>query len=310
MTRPLHILIVDDDAVDRKSIRRDLKKTSLEMVLHETASAEDCLKFLGTTEVDCILLDYRLPEMNGIDFLTSLRSEHQKTRQAIVMLTGSGNERLVVQAMRLGVQDYLVKGDYTPDLLEAAIRHAIETLAAEKASEEEGQVLEQMALVDSVTGIGNRNFFNIRLEHALNRARRQNDSVCLFYLDLDRFKDVNDSLGHNAGDAVLQQVAQRLAETARDVDTIVRLGGDEFALIMETGVTKDGTARLAARLRKALSAPMTIKGTQVSIGVSIGTATFPEQAESFDALVHAADVAMYETKFGGRLDTDLGVRAG
>ncbi len=310
MTGPLRILIVDDDAVDRMAVKRQLARTSLEIITHEINSAEECLKLLRMTEVDCILLDYRLPEMNGIDFLVRLRGDGIDKGHATVMMTGSGNERLVVQAMRLGVQDYLVKGEYSPQQLEEAILHAVETAEAEKAAASESKRLEEMALIDDITGIGNRNFFNMRLEHALTRARRQNDCICLLYMDLDRFKEVNDTLGHQAGDAVLREVAKRLAQTARDADTLARLGGDEFGLIMETGVTAAGAERLAARIKLALSDPIKIHGETAFIGVSIGIATFPEQADSFEALVRAADVSMYKAKFDKRDGWDSALQAG
>ena len=282
-----------------------LAETALEVITHETNSAEECLKILQLTQVDCVLLDYRLPEMNGIDFLTKLRADGRGCGTAVVMMTGNGNERLVVQAMRLGVQDYLVKGEITGQDLKEALLHAISSAAAQKAAAAESQRLEELALLDSLTGIGNRNLFHMRLEHALIRAQRQNDHVCLLYMDLNHFKDVNDSHGHLAGDSVLREVARRLEQTARDADTVVRLGGDEFAIIMETGVSDLGAQRLAARIKETLSRPVTVAGHDVAIGVSIGIAHFPKDADDSESLVRAADLAMYEVKFGERLDRDI-----
>ena len=310
MSEALRILIVDDDAVDRKLVKRQLAETSLEVITQETTSAEDCLKWLRVSKVDCILLDYRLPEMNGIDFLVQLRSEGETCGAAVVMLTGSGNERLVVQAMRLGVHDYLVKGEFTAEELEQAVRHAVTQTSVAKAEAKKSLELEQLALSDSLTEIGNRNLFNMRLEHALNRARRQDDRVGLLYMDLDGFKSVNDNFGHAAGDELLREVARRLGSIARDADTLVRLGGDEFAVIMETGVSLEGARKLAARIKARLFEPFSVAGRQVQIGVSIGIAHFPEDADTPDSLVHAADVAMYEAKFGSRLDQDLRLKGG
>ncbi len=305
MSDTLRILIVDDDAVDRKLIKRQLAETALEVITQETASAEECLKWLRVAKVDCILLDYRLPEMNGIDFLVKLRGEGKGCGSAVVMLTGSGNERLVVQAMRLGVQDYLVKGEFGARELEEAIRHAIESAADQKAAAAESQRLEELALSDSLTRLGNRNLFNMRLDHAFSRARRQEDNICLLYMDLDGFKEINDNLGHAAGDAVLVEVARRLESTARDADTVARLGGDEFAVLMETGVSDEGARRLTARIKASLSQPIVINGQEAYIGVSIGIAHYPQDADSVDSLIHAADVAMYDAKFGKRLDREL-----
>ncbi|MEQ8356463.1 MAG: GGDEF domain-containing response regulator [Kiloniellaceae bacterium] len=309
MNGKLRILIVDDDEVDRRATKRHLAETGLDVVTHETATAEDCLKLLKVTAVDCILLDYRLPEMSGIDFLVKLSGDRGAGRPAIVMQTGSGNEQLVVQAMRLGVQDYLVKGEFTAEILEAAIVHSIETAHNQRKAEAESLRLEELALFDSLTKIGNRNLFAMRLEHSLNLAQRQGESICLLYMDLDRFKEINDTLGHAAGDVVLCRVAERLKDVTRDADTLVRLGGDEFAIIMETGVSVEGARHLINRIEHELSKPIEISGQDARVGVSIGSALFPQDADCAESLVHAADVAMYEAKFGGRPDRELKVRS-
>jgi len=305
VSEPLHILIVEDDAVDRKMVKRQLSETSLDLVIEEAASAEESLVRLQHGRIDCVLLDNRLPEMSGLDFLGQLRSQRGHDGLAIVMLTGSGNERLVVQAMRLGVQDYLVKGDFTAEDLEQAVRHAIALAGDAKAQAEKSVELEQLALTDPLTGLGNRNLFNMRLDHALSRARRQSDQVALLYMDLDGFKGVNDTFGHAAGDALLCEVARRLKSIARDADTLVRLGGDEFAVIMETGVSREGARKLAARIKACLFEPFWLARMQAHVGVSIGIAQFPEDADDIDSLFHAADTAMYESKFGKRLPTSV-----
>lgn len=308
MLNPLRILVVDDDDVDRKIIKRCLGATSIDTAVRETASAEECLEILQDTSVDCVLLDYRLPEMSGIDFLATLRELNPTAHPAVVMLTGSGNERLVVQAMRLGVQDYLVKDNLTPADLEAAILNAVEAMQSKRDETAQSQRLEELALVDTVAGIGNRNFFNMRLEHALTRARRQGDQIALLYMDLDRFKEINDTWGHAVGDCVLREVASRLKATARDADTVARLSGDEFAVIMETGVSSAGAQRLAARIKLALSEPIAVGDRLVSVGVSIGIALYPDDATDDESLIHTADVSMYEAKFGKRLDKDISAR--
>ncbi len=309
MISTLRILIVDDDAVDRKMIKRHLAETSLDFVTHETGSAEECLKLLQVTQVDCVLLDYRLPEMDGIAFLNQLRSTANAAAPAVVMMSGNGNERLVVQAMRLGVQDYLVKADITPATLEEAVVHAVEMNRQQQQAKAESQRLEELALVDPITGAGNRNLFHMRLNHALARAGRQGEPVGLLYMDLNRFKEINDTLGHAAGDKVLHEVARRLRTTARDSDTVVRLGGDEFAVIMETGVSDGGTKILAQRIKEALSHPISAGDRLVTIGVSVGMALYPADAKDAETLIRAADAAMYEAKFGNRLDWDTRIRS-
>ena len=308
MKETLRILIVEDDEADRKLLKRSLAESSLEFITHETSTAEDCLRLLQVTKVDCVILDYRLPEMDGIEFLRRLKVGDRRNAPAIVMISGAGSERLVVQAMRLGVHDYLVKEHITPESLEEALRHAISQNQEERHAEAESRRLEELALVDPLTGVGNRNLFHMRLNHALSRAGRQGDPIGLLYLDLNRFKEVNDNFGHPCGDEVLHEVARRLKATARDSDTVVRLGGDEFAIIMETGVSTGGTQILAHRIKEILRAPISAGGRSVSIGVSVGIAHYPDNADDTESLIRAADAAMYEAKFGDRLDWDINVR--
>ncbi len=296
MTGALRILIVDDDVVDRKFIKRQLSETGLDIVTEEIGSAEEGLTMMEANAFDCVLLDFELPEMNGIEFLVRQRQHAETPAPAVIMLTGSGNERLAVQAMRNGVQDYLVKDEISPSQLELAVRHAVDTTVRQKQEDAESRQLKELAMIDPTTRIGNRNLFNIHLEHAVSRAHRENQRICLLYMDLDGFKDVNDSRGHSAGDKVLAEVARRLMETARDADTVARLGGDEFAVIMETSVSEAGARRLANRIQEVLPQPIQLTDGSVSVGVSVGIAQFPQDAGTADGLLCAADSAMYEAK--------------
>lgn len=296
MTQPLHILVVDDDNVDRKMIRRHLLASDVDLHVDECSTAEATLEYLRDNRVDCIILDYNLPELNGIEFLIKLHELATAVRPAVVMMTGSGNESLVVEAMRNGVKDYLVKSEITRDGLLRAVKYAVEETQLELVAEEESRRLEELAVVDSLTRLGNRHFFDIQLDHALHRARRQSESICLLYMDLDGFKEINDTHGHLVGDQVLREVGRRLTLTARDADTVVRLGGDEFAVIMETGVSHSGAEILAHRIEEALSAAVAVEDGAVNIGVSLGIAHFPEDGDCAETLIQAADSAMYGNK--------------
>ena len=165
---------------------------------------------------------------------------------------------------------------------------------------------------DPLTDLPNRTLFRIRLEEALGRARR-GESFAVCCLDLDRFKDVNDSLGHPVGDALLQAVTRRLLAELRETDTVARLGGDEFAVI-QSSVHQPGDAiALAERLIAALGAPFTIEGNRVVVGASIGIAVAPGDGLDADLLLRNADMALYRAKADGRgrfsfFETDMDVR--
>jgi diguanylate cyclase (GGDEF)-like protein len=156
-----------------------------------------------------------------------------------------------------------------------------------------------MARHDALTNLANRALFREELEKALTRVSR-GDSLAVLCLDLDRFKSVNDTLGHPAGDALLQQVAERLRGCVRDTDTVARLGGDEFALIQPGTGSPQAVMPLARRIIEAVSEPYDLDGHQVVIGTSIGIALAPEDGDSPDALLKSADLALYRAKADGR----------
>jgi diguanylate cyclase (GGDEF)-like protein/PAS domain S-box-containing protein len=158
--------------------------------------------------------------------------------------------------------------------------------------------LENLAWYDSLTGLGNRNLFISQLEQAIKVSARREDEFALLVVDLDGFKAVNDTLGHAAGDAALQEVANRLRQALRNADQSYRLGGDEFAalLVPEKNELRDGPRAAAAKILHVLSRPMRVSGRDFRIGASIGIALFPRHGQEAGALVRKADAAMYAAK--------------
>jgi diguanylate cyclase (GGDEF)-like protein/PAS domain S-box-containing protein len=161
--------------------------------------------------------------------------------------------------------------------------------------------LEYQARHDSLTGLANRLMLHIRLEHALEHARREGSKLALLMLDLDRFKDVNDSFGHAMGDALLQEVGQRLSHRVRGVDTVSRLGGDEFTILLEGIAHPEDAGRLAQDIVALLGETIVLPNkSEVSTGASIGIALFPEHGSTEEELLQQADAALYQAKAEGR----------
>jgi diguanylate cyclase (GGDEF)-like protein/PAS domain S-box-containing protein len=169
-------------------------------------------------------------------------------------------------------------------------------ISERKALEEQ---LRQMAFHDPLTLLANRNLFRDRVQHALTLAQRGQSSVAVMFLDLDNFKNINDSLGHDAGDRLLQAVAQRIVKTTRSSDTVARLGGDEFAVLVEGIVTRVEVERLAAALNDALDLPYSLDGMEVRVAASIGV-TFSGAESGAETLLSNADIAMYHAKAAGK----------
>lgn len=166
------------------------------------------------------------------------------------------------------------------------------------------------ARTDALTGLANRAAFTAALEHAIARARRSGRALAVLYCDLDRFKEVNDRYGHATGDVVLAEVADRLRDALRDIDLAARLGGDELAVLVEEFDSAHALEAVGLRLVDSMSQPYVVDGNEHLIGMSIGIAVFPDDADTADALLEIADAAMYRAKarggsqlaFGRRLD--------
>src|SRR5690606_28268611 len=156
--------------------------------------------------------------------------------------------------------------------------------------------LERMALHDSLTGLPNRTLLNNRIEHAIRSAQRTGDHMAILLLDLDRFKDVNDTLGHQVGDQLLTEVGPRLERPLRSTDTVARLGGDEFAILLVGPTDLQRAWRVAERVVEALRHPFSIQDLTLEVGISIGVALYPEHGTTANELLQHADVAMYAAK--------------
>jgi len=155
---------------------------------------------------------------------------------------------------------------------------------------------EYQALHDTLTNLPNRTLFRDRVEQAILQARREDSRFSLLIMDLDRFKEINDTLGHRNGDLILQAIEPRLRGVLRDVDSIARFGGDEFAVLLPGAANSDAAMRVASKITTALSRPFMLKGLTLDVEASIGIAIFPDHGNDVDTLVQRADVAMYMAK--------------
>jgi diguanylate cyclase (GGDEF)-like protein len=170
-------------------------------------------------------------------------------------------------------------------------------ISAQKHAEKE---LRYLANYDYLTDLPNRSLLLDRIKHAMDYSARISESIALFFIDLDRFKQVNDSLGHDCGDLLLQEVTKRLKAVLRVDDTIARIGGDEFVVLLESFRGHGQLGRIAQKVITAIGEPVTLNGNTISVGASIGIALFPEDAKNSDELIRHADVAMYHSKQLGR----------
>jgi len=218
---------------------------------------------------------------------------------AEVAATRSGTVGPVELRIERGARRCVIEGvgsNLTEDPAVQGLALNFRDISERKALEEQ---LRQLAFHDPLTLLANRNLFRDRVQHALTLAQFGQGSVAVMFLDLDNFKNINDSLGHDAGDCLLQAVAQRIVKTTRSSDTVARLGGDEFAVLLEGIATVSEVGRLADALIDTLDLPFTLEGMEVRVAASIGVA-FSTPDTGAEALLSNADIAMYHAKAAGK----------
>ncbi|NET32353.1 MAG: EAL domain-containing protein [Cyanothece sp. SIO1E1] len=411
MENTLRLLLIDDDDIDRMAIRRALRTTGLNILIKEVTNGTAALEVLKHQSFDCVLLDYLLPDADGLEILRSTRIAGNTV--PVIMLTGHGDEHIAVKLIRAGASDYLSKERLSSAALSCSLHTAIrmhrtqlerkqveaalqrtheemidilesisdaffavdkdglfsylnkqaeallaesreallgqsvwnvlpesaewlrdalkQVMKARSAMHLEGELtspdniwldchiyprqeglslycrdvterkraeahLSYLANHDVLTNLPNRALFMDRLEQALSRAPWRSRIVALMFFDLDRFKFVNDSLGHAAGDQLLKLVAQRLSDCMREGDTVARLGGDEFVVTLVDIADAEDIHKIAQKFLKAFVQPFNIDGRDLFVTPSIGVSIFPNDGDDAGNLMRNADIAMYRAK--------------
>ena len=291
-SKTVQLLLVEDDQADAKFLRACLarSKGSKPDITHAQC-LNDALALLQDTRFDVILLDLNLPDATGEVSVSKIQDACPKI--PIVILSGEDNEDYAIGILNQGVQDYLVKWDGEGATILRSIRYAIERKRTELR-------LTFLATYDSLTEIPNRNFFVEHLNKAVSRAQRHGTLLGLVFLDLDRFKGVNDTLGHYFGDRLLCAVAKRISAAVRNGDIVARMGGDEFAILLENMNDTQAAEAVARKLTEVLAEPYELDGGSVNITVSVGITIYPKDHGDPETLVKNADMAMYQAKSAGR----------
>lgn len=295
----MDLLLIDDDEVDRTAVIRALRQSKLAFNVIEANCAFDGLNLALERHFDGILLDYMLPDANGLEVLIKLNAMTQD-QTVVVMLSRYEDEKLAQRCIELGAQDFLLKDEVNSRILTRAIRYAKQRASMALALRNSHQKLKELAEHDSLTKLVNRYGFELCLNRAIARAKRSNNYLAVILLDLDDFKAINDTLGHQTGDILLVKVASRLSEVLRDGDVIARLGGDEFVVLVTDDDYKYFPMIVANRLLKVFEEVFCLGDNDVLIGASIGVAFYNEAASDSSELMKCADIAMYRAKKMGR----------
>jgi diguanylate cyclase (GGDEF)-like protein len=296
---PARILIVDDheDNVELLRVR-------LEARGYATLSASDGAEALEVTDAqhpDLILLDVMMPKVDGIEVARRIKANAELPFIPIIMQTALDSTADKVEGLDAGADDYITKPINFAEL-EARVRTQLRIKSLVEEVEQQKRELERISRTDALTGLDNRRHLEERLDEQFEHAKRLGESFAVVMCDLDKFKSVNDSYGHQAGDVVLQQLAAILRREAREIDRVGRYGGEEFLLLLP-GAQIDSAATFAERVRRAIEAHAFSlpSGGMLRRTGSFGVAGWPHpRIRNCDALVKAADDALYVAKETGR----------
>lgn len=286
------VLLVEDSLIDAQLVRRLLRRiTSSYYRITHVRTLRDALLSAEELTPDVILADLNLPDSRGMQTISSLQTSYPDI--PLVIVSAWEDEAISLRSVKAGAQDYLVKGHIDGANLHRVIRYAVER----KRTELE---LVRLAHYDQLTGLPNRTLLRERVSLALRRASRNGGGVATLILDMDRFKEVNDTLGHEIGDKLLIEAGRRIRASVRDQDTVARLGGDEFAVILEGVSEAKEVLPVIERIIESLEVPSNIDGHEIKSSTSIGIAMYPENGSDLSELLRAADLAMYQAKSTGR----------
>jgi diguanylate cyclase (GGDEF)-like protein len=291
----IRVLLVEDNPGDARLIKEMLSGPAYFGVTYKLSQADTlnlAIQVCHNNRFDAILLDLNLPDSTGLQTLEDLDGLFPQV--PIIVLTGLNDAELTMQSVQHGAQDYVTKEECTSQLLTRAIYYAIERKRIEAQ-------LKHLATHDTLTGLPNRALFYDRLSQATSRTTRKNTGglnwkAAIMVMDLDSFKQINDTLGHESGDKVLRQLAPRLRASVRQSDTVARLGGDEFAFILEGIQDQTDCLYVVQKILKSLNEPAMLEGGNPPLSASIGISFFPDDAQDIELLIRYADQAMYVAK--------------
>ena len=293
------ILVVDDNPDNLEIISTRLRFKGYEVAVAERG--DEAIDKVRQEDPHLILLDIMMPDMDGYEVARRIRGEKDIPYIPIIVVTARDSTEDKVTGLDAGADDYLTKPINFPEL-EARVRSMLRIKRLQDQLEEKNRELEQLSISDGLTGLYNHRHLHELLQEEFERSRRTNEPISVVMFDLDRFKQVNDTYGHQAGDAVLVELSDILRETAREIDRLGRYGGEEFMAILPESDTDAGVT-FAERIRELVEQQhFDIQADEpLHMTISAGVATFPtDDADGPRRLVHFADSALYSAKNTGR----------
>lgn len=294
----LTILVVDDSPVYRKAIEQSLSNGPHRLVFAK--NGREALAAFADEHPELVITDWSMPDVSGLELCQRIRRDFRQRYAYLILVTSNSHKEQVIEGLSAGADDYLTKPFHPGELL-ARVGVGCRIIQLHREIEAKNRQLEQLALTDPLTGLPNRRAIDLWVEGQLSSAARHEFALWLAIADLDHFKKVNDTYGHEAGDYVLKAFAGILKANTRRSNICGRLGGEEFLLIL-THTNKQQTEIAIERIRKRFATEkFQFRGTGTTVTASFGIAGFSgKKAPEFSQLLAHADAALYAAKNKGR----------
>lgn len=294
------ILVIDDSELARQKIIDTLKETSLFSFYYEAADGIEGFELLLSRAVDVVLCDLEMPGMDGLQFLEMMSAKQELQDIPVILLTGHDDMDSKIRGLERGASDYVTKPFHPGELL-ARVKVQLKIKSLQDSLKKSNQLLLELSNTDPLTKLCNRRCLMESLDKEFNRGGRTRSPLSLVMVDIDHFKKINDTYGHQHGDDVLVDVAELLRGHLRQYDLAARFGGEEFALVLPQTDLAQAT-QIAERIRVE-AAEMSFSGLlrDLRLTASLGVASFPRgNIKTVDDLIREADYALYGAKRAGR----------
>jgi two-component system cell cycle response regulator len=297
------VLVADDSPVYRKLVEQTLAEVDCVVVFAKSGS--QAIEIFERGHPDLIITDWIMPDITGIELCQKIRANAPTSYTYVIILTSNAEKQSVVKGLSAGADDYLTK-PFDRDELLARVQVGRRLIDLHRQIEAKNRLLEELALTDPLTGLPNRRAIEAWSPRQMNGAARHGFSFWIVLIDLDHFKRINDSHGHEAGDIVLKRFAEILRGHTRLSDISGRIGGEEFLFVI-THADRNGATVVVDRIRQELAAEhFVFEGTTVQVTASFGIAGFSgKSVPSFEDLLSKADDALYRAKDQGRNRIEL-----
>ncbi len=299
------LLYVEDDKNTQEEMKLILQ--SEVKVFYQAYNGEEGLAYYKEKKPDIIITDINMPVMSGLDMAMVIKNMDRS--RPIVIVSAFDERGILLDAINICIDGFVVKPinvELLMERLELIAQNLQNKIDAQRAKEmvrkAKEEKLYELAHHDALTSIPNRFLFNQQLNMAISLSKIEKNDMSLFFIDLDNFKNINDSYGHKAGDAILVSVVDNIRSTIRKSDFLARIGGDEFALIVENVSSKECLMVLARKIIKSASTPIIFKGNHLQVSCSIGISMCIEGNSDREELIQQADFAMYQAKANGKSD--------